>query len=186
MKKETAHLISTLSKATSANFCGLLYESKGTKEKSKYVVNLNVDLTRVYQEDLEFLKKLFPTLDDTIEIAACGELISSLENSLENGIGNNTRYTQKNVEYIHFHTNKGKQINGIKMHPDTGELLISGFVVHKTVIEKGEEKKPVNSRPKTIAKDKIRKQLKSDKLRQFCVSHIGKVRLNGETIEFEE
>jgi hypothetical protein len=180
--KNLNQLLSTLSQSTSATFASLEYESKGTGEVARHTINMNVDLERVYKEDLETLKEELKTLTDPIEIQACEELISSLENSLENGIGNNVGYTQKNVDYITFNDKDGNTIQGIKMHPDTGDILVSGFSIQKHVITEGKEK-TTKSRPKTIAKNKLSAKLKKSKFRRFTIStNADNIKLHGNEI----
>jgi hypothetical protein len=181
--KELTQVLSTLSQSSSATFASLEYTSKGTGEVARHTINLNVDLERVYREDLEFLKEHKKTLSDPINIQACDELIASLENSLEKGIGNNVNYSQKDVEYIHFSDSNGNLIKGIKMHPDTQDIILSGYQIHKQVIKEGEEKKPKKSRPLTIAKNRIRSLLKNNKFRQYVIStNAENVKVHGQEI----
>lgn len=195
MNKSEIKFVTTMSKATSSTqFASFLYEN-AQHEKSKYVINLNVDYERVYREDLELLKEQLNAINEVItesemsedqelEVKALQALISSYENSLEKGIGNNDNYTQKDVEYIYFKTKDGKIIPNIKMHPDTGDVHVTGFLVKKVVVEAGDPKKPVNSRPLTIKKDHFRNMTKLSKIRNFKLANADKARLNGETIEF--
>jgi len=61
------------------------------------------------------------------------------------------------------------------------------FVQSKVVLQEGKPRKPVNSKPLTIAKDKLKKMLglRSNKLRQFALDNITKAKVNGDTIIFE-
>lgn len=199
MNKAEIQFISTMSKASSSTqFASMLYENK-QHEKSKYVINLNVDYERVYREDLQTLKDELDTVqridpevdyttedleDKALEVKALGAMIKSLENSLEKGIGNNDNYTQKDVEYIYFKTKDGKFVPNIKMHPETGKIYLTGFVIKKVVVEEGDPKKAVKSRPLTLKKNKFEKLLKRSKIRSFVLDNADKARLNGETIEF--
>lgn len=181
--KHLKEIISTLSQSTSATFASLEYTSKGTGETARHTINLNVDLERVYREDLNFLKEYKNTLSDSIEIEACDELIKSLENSLEKGIGNNYNYTQKDVEYIRFKDENGNFIKGIKQHPDSGDIILSGYQIQKSVIKEGEDKTPKKSRPKTIAKNKIRELLKNNKFKNYTIStNAENIKVHGDTI----
>jgi hypothetical protein len=188
-----------MAKATSSTqFASLLYEN-AQKEKSKYVINLNVDYERVYRDDLEMLEDLLMSVktilewntltaeeraDKELDVQALEELIKSVKNSLEKGIGNNDAYTQKDVEFIYFQTCDGKHIPNIKMHPDTGQVYVKGFLINKVVVEAGEPKKPTKSRPLTIKKDHYRKMMKISKIREFKLDSADRARLNVETIEF--
>lgn len=72
---------------------------------------------------------------------------------------------------------------GVKCHNETGELYIYGYREHKEVLVKGEYP-VVNSKPLTIAKDELRKLLRTGKFTNFKVSNISNMRLNGDTLEF--
>jgi hypothetical protein len=71
---------------------------------------------------------------------------------------------------------------GLKVHNVTGELYIYGYRENKTVIKQGEYK-TVNSKPLTIAKDEIRKLLKTNKFVNFSLEVGNTLKLNGETLE---
>lgn len=182
--KHLKELLTTLSQSSSATFASVLYESKGTGELARHTINLNTNLERIYREDLAKLEAELPNLTDEIEIKACSEMIKSLKNSLEKGIGNNDRYTQKDVEYIYFNNKDGNRIKNIKMHPETFDVILSGIRVQKKVIEAGEYKE-VKSQAKTLAKKEITKRLKLQKgnFKNFCIStNADKLKLNGDTI----
>lgn len=70
---------------------------------------------------------------------------------------------------------------GVKRHKETGVYYIDGFVVSKTVLEEGEYKE-VNSRPKTIAKRKIEKELPIGYYKQFKIGNAAVIKANGMTI----
>jgi hypothetical protein len=72
--------------------------------------------------------------------------------------------------------------NGVKLHIETRQLFITGLVVSKKTLVKGEYK-PVKSQPKTLAKKAIKKclDLKTDKIRQFSLD-LGQYKLKGQTI----
>jgi hypothetical protein len=108
-----------------------------------------------------------------------------------NGIDNNYEISAKEKEqhenysngqtsaYIHIRT-------GLKYHTEKRKLYIEGHHVRKTVVEAGEQKEDTR-RPLTKEKDKIRKNMKSAKLRTFDIEGnvIGNIAINGDTIEIE-
>jgi hypothetical protein len=179
------NLIERLSVSKTSQFIGITYTSKSGRvkpETSRMVINTNVDLNRVYREDIETLKNHRETLTDDLEITVCDELINSLETSLEKGIGNNPNYTRKGTT---------ESINGTlrKVFTKDGEFYgveILGLIRSKVVLVEGEYKK-VNSRPKTILKNKMKKQLNlgTSKIRCLRVNldNIGGVRHNGDVVE---
>jgi hypothetical protein len=179
------NLLSSITQTQSATFCSLLYKAKTTNEKARLTINLNVDIEKLYVQDIELLKNLRESIVDPIEIEACDELIESFTHTLSVGLGNNVNYTQKNVQYKRFIDKDGNVIKNVKQHPN-GQLHLSGLLINKEVIEPGEYKER-NSRPKTIAKDKLRKQLRTSKFRNYVVdTNSYKVKVWGNTIEFNE
>ena len=74
--------------------------------------------------------------------------------------------------------------NGIKVHNETGEIYIFGLRTSKTVIEQGVYP-TVNSRPLTLAKNQLKKDLKSSKFTQYKLSSTSTIKLNGEELIFE-
>jgi hypothetical protein len=166
-------------KRTGARFVGLTYTNENG-EKSKYRLVMGSNLVSLYKSDLRSLKKLRPSLEG-VKALACDEIIASIENSLTKGIGNNDAYTLKG--YYTPITPNGE----VKLHVnEIGEthLYIRGYVLTKTVIEKGVYAK-VNSSDKTLAKKEIEKSLKRGKIRTFKINVgvLEGVRMNGMDIE---
>jgi hypothetical protein len=172
----TTDLLQILSTVKGARFANFTYTSKGTGERSKYRVNLGVDVEKVYRDDLQTLNTLLPTLEG-IDLEAATELKKSIETSLDVGIGNNPDYTAAGA-YTSF-----PDIHGVKVHNETGDIHILCMVEDKEVIESGTYKF-VNSRPKTIAKKKIEKNLRRSKIRQFVIPNLSRVALQGEVLTF--
>ena len=177
-------LCDRLSEKNSSQFIGLTYTSKTgliTPQTARYVINTNVNLKRVYAEDIKTLKAHLETLTTDLEIQVCNELIKSLETSLERGIGNNPNFTRKN------HV---KRIDGtlrkVIRRDNTEGIEILGLIRSKVVLIKGEYKK-VNSRPKTLVKNKMKKDLDlgTSKIRSLSVNldTIKGIRHNGDVIE---
>jgi hypothetical protein len=166
-------------KRTGARFVGLTYTNENG-EKSKYRLIMGINLVSLYKSDLRSLKKLRPSLEG-VKALACDELIASINNSLTKGIGNNDAYTLKG--YYTPITPNGE----VKLHVnEAGEthLYIRGYVLTKTVIEKGVYAK-VNSSDKTLAKKELEKNLKRGKIRTFKVNVnvLEGIRMNGMDIE---
>lgn len=157
-----------------ARFASLTYTAKGTGEVAKHRLILGVNLARAYRRDLVILKGELPKLSG-IPRQSCEELIASLEESLRVGIGNNSKYTCREV----YETIS----KGLKLHLENGELHVYGFSNGKTVLTPGATK-TVKSSEKTIAKNALRKKMKSGKFRQFALSEVEGVNVNGKTITF--
>lgn len=164
---------------TGCRFISLTYTNE-QGETSKYNLLMGVRLESLYKSDKRFLTSYVPTLTG-VDAVAGQELLDSINESITKGIGNNSQYTLKG--YYKPVTSNGE----VKLHTsESGEtfLYVRGYVLRKTVITKGEYP-VVKSSPKTIAKNKIRKTLKSGKLRTFKlnVSVLHSIRMNGMEIE---
>ncbi len=160
---------------TGARFASLTYTAKGTGEKARHTVQLGVSLENAYQADIATLQAKRATLQG-VDAIACDELLASLRESLDKGIGNNSAYTCADT-----YTQIAK---GIRAHKETGALYITGASIQKAVIVPGVHK-VVKSSEKTIAKNALRRELKSGKIRTFALDEIHSAKMNGETLEFD-
>ena len=156
-------------------FVGFTYESKSgyvKPEVSKFSVALHVNKNRLAMESLEIAKSI--KVNGEIEEKAKTEIIKSLENTLAKGVGNNSNYTRKGS----YSTDKGIRSN------DNGNLEINCLQLSRKVISEG-ERKTVNSRPLTIAKNAIRKVLPYSRLRSFTIDPLkfSRVAIDGERVE---
>lgn len=157
-------------------FVTFLYTSKGTGETSKYQINFGISNKAACEHDREALLAYVP--QNALEETAKAELLESLTETIEEGVSRS--YTQVDTyDYI------GK---GIRQHKQTGEIYIDGFVQSKEVISPATNpKKPVNSRPLTLAKNAIKKacDFKRNRFGSFILNpeHIGGVRVCGEVVE---
>lgn len=176
MTEEILQLLGMLKTGEGASFASFVYRSKGTGELAKLVVLLGSDTKSLYQMDLEILKTKKDMLEG-INLQACEALIASREKSLEVGIGNNPAYT--NADTYVF----PKGLDGIKVHKETGELYVTGLVQSKVTLEEGEYK-VVKSKPLTLAKKEIEKDLPSSKFRTYILRNIKAVSKKGITVEF--
>lgn len=175
-KKPVTSLLAEIKSLASkgARFVSLLYVAKGTGEVALHTLAVGVSIEKAYRRDLAVLTGKRPQLTG-IMAEACDELIASLTDSLTNGIGNNALFTCKGVYE--------PLANGLKLQTETGVLHVTGFTIGKTVIAEGTYKR-VNSSAKTLAKNALRKSLKSGKFRQFAVSELETVKMNGRTLAF--
>ena len=163
-----------------ARFIGFNYTNK-EGELSKRVVNVGVSYENMLKKDLEILKTVSYTPSPLYTKAdwdlAKAELKKSLENSLDPAVTNARSEAQKDA-YIWI-------ADGLRWHIDNKELHITGASHSKTVIVAGTYK-TVNSRAKTIAKNDIKKNLKSDKYRTFVIKNLsGTLKINGDTIDID-
>lgn len=172
-------LIHQLTQCKGAKFAGLTYRSKETHELARYTVILGVDRTALYQKDRETLRTMLPSLEGLPKQAA-EALLASIEESLAKGLGNNSAYTHGPEQGDTYLTFDG--LPDVKLNVNDGVLHLMAIVQSKTVLEEGEYKH-VNSKPLTLAKNAIRRELRQSKIRQFALPNLSKAKLNGETLE---
>jgi hypothetical protein len=141
----------------SARFASLLYRSKESGELARYTILLNAKYDRCLRADVAKLEAMLPTLTG-LDKQAAEELLASKLASLN---GTQTGYTRAGTCEA--------QGNGNVQVSTKHVVYIRGFRVSKETIEEGTFKM-VKSAAKTIAKNKIRKQLKSDRCRDWIVS----------------
>jgi len=157
-----------------ARFASLTYAAKGTGEIARHTLCLGVSVERAYRRDIAILSAKRDALQG-VALAACDELLASLKESLEKGIGNNSSYTCAGVyESI---------CRGVKFHKESGEVYVTGFSIGKEIIAAGEYK-VVKSSEKTIAKNALRREMKSGKFRQFALPVVASARAEGTTLVF--
>lgn len=145
-------------------------------EVSNNLVNAGAKLSSAKAKDVETLKALDITkIDSDIDKVTLEKARVELLNSFTNP---NQKRSQGQIDAY-------TKINEcIKVHNETGEIYIFGLRLNKTIITKGEYKK-VNSRPLTIAKRRLEKELKSSAFTNFKLSNMAKIRTNGEELIFE-
>lgn len=175
MSTQSFKLLSELTQTKSARFVSFTHQSKSSGEIARHTIRFGASIENAYRADLAKLEKLKPALAG-VALEACNELIASLRESLEKGIGNNSAFTGADT-YVSI-------AKGIKAHKETGEIYVSGFSRSKVVIEKGAEK-VTKSSAKTIEKNKLRRLLLSGKFRQFALPATLSARVNGKELVFE-
>lgn len=175
-------LILEAGKITSPKFVSIKNYRNQKGELSNYLFNLGMKYEDQKQKDLEQLTG-FDTNGDTLLEQARLELIDAMVKNQSD----DTRTAQSQAQidsYIQIAPN-------VKMHKETGDLYITGFLVKKEVIE-AIEYKAVNSRPLTIAKEKVKKLINSITAKYRSMSFTGitisgsEVRLNGGQVDFSE
>ena len=137
-------------------------------EVSNNLVNIGASLTNAKAKDIEFLEG--KATDSDIQEIARIELIKSLKSSAE----------KRSQGQIQAYTVISK---GIKVHNTTGEIYVFGLRMKKEVLEEGTYP-TVKSKELTIAKNVLRKELKSTKFTQYKISSISEIRIAGEEISF--
>jgi len=170
-----ANITNALAKSpTGVSFVSIKGYTNSYGEVSNNLVNVGASLTSAKAKDIETLQGLDVTTlgGDTILLEkARVELINSFIKPNEN----------RSNGQIDAYTIVAK---GIKVHNETGEIYIFGLRNSKTIIEQGVYP-TVNSRALTLAKNQLKKDLKSNKFTQYKLSSTATLRMNGEELIFE-
>jgi hypothetical protein len=146
-----------------ATFVGVTYKAKESGEVSRYTVLVGVEYGNLVRKSLAEARTVLPA-DNTrgsLDRKAKAEVIRSLRNTLENA---------KRGEQNDGYTKRGmyQQVAaGVNVFTD-GTFELKGIVVARKVLQPGIHKE-VKSRPLTLAKDAIRKQLSLAKWRTLCL-----------------
>ena len=163
---------------TGVSFVSVKNYTNKQGEVSNSLINIGIKYESAKKKDIAFLNEL------NIEKAIAEFDLKSDKSLLEEA------RKELMVGFIKPEVNRSQgQINayttifdGVKVHNETGVLYIYGYRENKTVLVKGEYK-TVNSKPLTIAKDELRKLLKTGKFTQYSLEVGNTLKLNGETLE---
>lgn len=170
-----ANLTNALAKSpTGVSFVSIKGYTNSYGEVSNNVVNVGASLSNAKTKDIETLQSLDVTAlggDSILLEKARVELINSFINPNEN----------RSNGQIDAYTIVAK---GIKVHNESGEIYVFGLRNSKSVLAEGIYP-IVNSRPLTIAKNSLKKNLKSSKFTQFKLSATSVIKANGEELIFE-
>ena len=179
MKSAIAEITAAIATIKGCQFASLTYLSKSAGELARYTVNLGFNYHNAVVKSVTELEIMMQTMTPgTLEHEAATAVMASFQKTLaahERG--------EQNEDY----TKKGQYIaicNGLNVNTTDNTIQLFGLVANKVTITPGVYRH-VNSRPLTIAKDKITKQLTVGKFREFALdeSQVGSVRVNNETIE---
>jgi hypothetical protein len=151
MKEKT--FIKKMAKVTDcATFCTISDYRKSNGETSDYSIIYNFDYKTAVNRSINKLSKYVPAND--LESKAKEELIADFYNLLSNS---------KDNTYDSVHDDNGKIIKGCKRHRKTGDLYLTGLVVHKKV--------NYNAHNDYLSiKDKLLAMYPVGKIRQFKLS----------------
>jgi hypothetical protein len=170
-----ANLTNALAKSpTGVSFVSIKGYTNSYGEVSNNVVNVGASLSNAKTKDIETLQSLDVTAlngDSILLEKARVELINSFIAPNEN----------RSNGQIDAYTIIAK---GIKVHNQSGEIYVFGLRNSKSVLAEGIYP-IVNSRPLTIAKNSLKKNLKSSKFTQFKLSATSVIKANGEELIFE-
>lgn len=159
---------------TGVSFFSVRYYENKDGEVSHYSINLGAKYGNAVAKDIEFLKTFDPTTmkwkSSMIDIVkAQSELLNAFLNPSE---------SRSNGQKDAYEQIIG---NALKVHKDTGALYAYGYLKSKKVLIKTDYK-TVNSSALTIAKDEIRKLLRTSKFRMFKLDQLAELKTNGKTL----
>jgi len=171
-------------KITTPRFISIKNYGNKYGEVSNYIINLGISHKDLLNRDLIFLSFMspqdfeMPTIAQQHAQIAYDELIKSLKKNTSNNI---EEHTTASVAAIETYTTIAPNV---KIHNETGDIYITGYVIRKTVITPGNYPSR-NKRAKTIAKDSMRKFFRTSKHRQFILKNITNIKLNGKELTIE-
>jgi len=177
----TLDLLISFSKTSGAQFVSVKNYENSKGEVANHVVNLNVNYENAKAKDIEYLKDLdVSTLDDKglgkdlMEKARVALLGAAISPNKARSKGQTEAYrTICNGVSVYIGQDETKQ----------GEIKIFAMAVSKKVLVEGVYP-TVNSRPLTIAKNIIKKELKATKFRRLTLGNVGTVKVQGEELNF--
>lgn len=187
METKTKQIIDAIrAQAGKAQFVSLTYRAKSSGELARYTAILGANYHNLIEKSKLALELTPETeivalgIDSSIAAQAKADVLTSFAKTLAahaNG--------EQNADY----TKRGQYSplgNGLNLNTTDFSIQLFTLVQSKVVIEPGEHKK-VNSKPLTIAKNKITKMLPIGKFREFAVDagNFQNVRLQGETLVLE-
>ncbi len=171
-----ATLIALLAGQQTPNFVSVKNYRNNEGEVSDYVINIGASYANAKQADTEALKdaKNFESIDfGKVKAFSEDARIALLEANL-----NPSRQSEAQTDaYTTICPN-------IRLHNETGRIFVFGFKISKTVVKAIDYGRDTRQ-PLTIAKDKIREQLRAPKFRQYAFDKLVEIRMKGETLEFE-
>ena len=159
---------------TGVSFVSIRNYTNKSNEVSNNLVNVGASYQNAKAKDIETLENLntkehtFKSSPELIEEAR-KELIAAFISPDE------TRSNGQKEAYTQI-------LPGVKVHNETGVLYIYGYRESKTVITEGIYKE-VKSKPLTIAKNELRKLLRTGKFTQYALEIGNEIRANGTTLE---
>jgi hypothetical protein len=182
-KKSFVNEVKKLFEGFQTSFVAIRGYRNDKGEVSDYVINVGINHNKVLVGDLNRLPKIkaehfllySEKYGDNIALQAFNEKQISIEKSLA---GTNVHANGQIEAYAYIG-------QGVKVHLETGDIFITGYLVSKKVHVKGVYP-TVKSRPLTLCKKAIDKHLKANKCRVFKISFdkLAEVQTGGKTIEF--
>lgn len=175
-------VINNLIELSGASIASIVYKSQSGKRARK-TGNFNISHSLLLSRDAAYLEKNRDKViihlvnkghDRAISEQAVKELIDSAIKSLS---GENARSIAQINAY--------RSVDGsVKVHKETSNTFITFYCIQEKVFEYGEPRKPVKSKPLTLAKNEVRSTfMKSSKYQMANVDSIESFKMAGVVIE---
>jgi hypothetical protein len=162
------------------NIVGYVSKKSNDTEVQDVLVNIGVSYGNAKAKDLETVKGLDVSTLVNNEKGITIDLLEQAKTGIVNSLiaPNKAMSDGQSNAYIIIG-------NGLKIHKEMGTVYVYGMRERKTEKVPGVFGKDTR-RPLTVAKDEIRKLMRTSKYREYLVERIDKARANGDTITFGE
>lgn len=169
-----------------AQFVSFIYTSKGSGETARHTLIVGASYNKLIEKSRLALE-LMP-ISELVQAGVCSTLVEQAKNEVLASF-DKTLAAHAKGEQNEDYTKKGQYVslgNGLNLNLNDNSIQFFGLSRAKVVLSPGVHK-VVNSRPLTIAKDKIKKLLPVDKFREFALDsgNIRTARIDGETLVIE-
>jgi hypothetical protein len=181
MEKNIVSTVQEIIGLNNPQFASFTYLSKTDNSIARYTVILGSKYINLLEKSITALEILINGVTDrtTLEFQAMTEVMASLQKSLTaHKAGTQSEDYTKKGQYTPIH-------NGLNVNTTDNSLQLFGLLQSKVVLKAGDPRKPVKSKPLTVAKNKVRKELPISKFREFALdcSNVESARINGEVLE---
>lgn len=168
-------LLMNLGKARGTQFISVRGYENSEGEIANFVLNVGSKYENAKKKDIAKLQAILKEgkFENDLQKQAVEELLQSMITPNENRSKGQTE-TYETIEGFPM----------LKRHIVTRDLYIYGQRISKKVLVKGNYK-TVNSRPLTIEKDKVRKDLRTSKLRLIKLGKEDQIKVNGRVINLQ-
>jgi len=164
-------LLKSFGKNLGSQFISVRGYENSEGEIANFVLNVRTKYETAKQKDIAYLQALLKEGKlNALQKQAVEELLEGLVKPNENRSKGQTE-TYESIEGYPM----------LKRHVVTGDLYLYGQRISKKVTVKGNYK-PVNSRLLTIEKNKVRKHLRTSKLRLIKLGKEDEMKINGRII----
>lgn len=180
-----AQLIGLIGSGKGAKFASLTYKVESTGEVAKHTLILGAKTEVLYKKDIAKLEDMLAGELSPAYREAAEKLLASRKESLEKGVGNNSKYVHSKENADTYTQVDG--IPGVKIHKETGVVYVSALSEDKVILVAATNpKSPTKHKTEvTAAKATIEYQLPSGRFRQFTLKNVTRAALNGDVLELE-